>query len=69
VNDARGHFNLSELDKMSAFQRAMLANNMIQRIRNGTMPPPEYLILHPEARLSDAEKKELMEAIQKSLGQ
>lgn len=68
VNNARQGFNLSELNKVPAFMRSQLPNNMAQRIRNGTMPPSDYLMIHPEARLSDTEKQELIQGLQKSLG-
>ena len=32
------------------------------------MPILPYLIAHPEARLSDAEKKELVEGLEKTFG-
>ena len=41
---------------------------MAQQIRSGTMPPADYLLLHPEARLTDAEKEQLIQGLQKSLG-
>jgi hypothetical protein len=67
VHDARAGMNLSELNSMPAFQRRMIANNMATRIRMGTMPPSDYLALHPEARLTDAEKQQLIQGLQNSL--
>ena len=49
-------------------QRRMLAENMANQIRMGSMPPKDYLILHPDARLTEAEKQELIDGLQKSLG-
>ncbi|MSP11729.1 MAG: hypothetical protein EXR62_02105 [Chloroflexi bacterium] len=66
VNCAREQFNLSELNKLPAFMKAQLPNNMAQRIRNATMPPFDYLLMHPEARLSQAEKEQLIRGLQKS---
>ena len=37
-------------------------------VKEGEMPIPPYLIAHPEARLSDAEKKELAEGLEKTFG-
>ena len=34
---------------------------------SGAMPPGDYLLLHPEARLSDAEKQQLIQGLQQSL--
>ena len=36
-------------------------------IQNGSMPPSNYLLLHPEARLTDAEKQQLTQGLQASL--
>lgn len=40
---------------------------VIQQIEEGEMPPASYLPLHPEARLSAAEKAQLIEGLRKSL--
>jgi hypothetical protein len=69
VHDARQAFNMSELDKVPAFIKRQFPNNAGERIRMGTMPPPDYLILHPEARLSEAEKQQLIDGLEKTLGQ
>ena len=37
------------------------------QIRKGEMPLWSYTLLHPEARLTDAEKKELIEGMNKTL--
>ena len=66
VNAGRQQMNVSELDKMPAFRKANLANDMAQQIRSGNMPPSDYLILHPDARLSDAEKQQLIQGLQKT---
>ncbi len=68
VHDARAEMNLSDLDSMPAFQRRSLANNMANQIKSGSMPPKDYLLLHPDARLTDAQKEELIQGLQKSLG-
>ncbi len=36
-------------------------------IENGSMPPNIYLLLHPDARLSPAEKQELIQGLQATL--
>jgi cytochrome c551/c552 len=66
VNAGRQEINVSQLDKMPAFRKANLANDMAQQIRSGNMPPSDYLIMHPEARLSDAEKQQLIQGLQKT---
>jgi len=59
VSDARTKMNFSEWDLP---QREALAT--VDEIRDGNMPLPAYLPLHPEARLSDAEKAELIQGIE-----
>lgn len=67
VNSARQQFNFSELDKMSATRKRRLASDMVDQIRNGVMPPFDYQLLHPEARLSPTEREKLIQGLQNSL--
>lgn len=69
VNEARRQFNLSELNNLASFMRRQLPNNMANALRSGSMPPPDYQMLHPAARLTDAEKQELIQGLQRSLAQ
>ncbi|MBP7601731.1 MAG: heme-binding domain-containing protein [Thermoflexales bacterium] len=68
VATARGDLNLSELDALPAFRRANLGQDMGMRIRNGTMPPADYTLMHPSAVLSEAEKQQLIAGLRLSLG-
>jgi len=36
-------------------------------INEGVMPPPQYLLLHPEARLSASEKQQFVAGLEKSV--
>ncbi len=69
VNEGRQALNLSELDLagLSPARKARLAEEIAQVIRNGTMPPADYLLTHPEARLTDLEKERLIQGIQETL--
>ncbi len=67
VTSARQQFNLSELGNMSSPRKTRLARDMADQIRNGVMPPADYLMLHPEARLSSAEKEQLILGLLSSL--
>ncbi len=69
VNDGRRRLNLSELNNIPAFRRNGLVDEMAQQIRNGAMPPKDYLLVHPTARLTAAEKTQLIEGLTKSLAQ
>jgi hypothetical protein len=42
-------------------------SEMARRIRAGEMPPSEYLLLHPEARLSDEQKAALIAGFEATL--
>lgn len=42
---------------------AEVAEEMIEEIEKGTMPLPDYLSMHPEARLSAKEKQQLIDGI------
>jgi cytochrome c len=57
VREGRDHLNLSLWDQYSAENRIDLLSKMGSQIRQGKMPLRRYLLLHPEARLSDLERK------------
>ncbi len=63
AHNARRTFNFSEWRAgditAAALERA---------IRNGSMPLPQYLWMHPEARLTDAEKEQLIKGLYATLG-
>jgi hypothetical protein len=67
ASGARRELNFSELNIVPQFRAARLPEDAAQQVRTGSMPPADYLILHPDARLSDAEKQQLMEGLQRSL--
>ena len=55
VHRARDEFNLSEWDRLDADDRAELPAKMVEEVEEGAMPLPPYLLIHPEARVSDAD--------------
>ena len=59
VDQGRDHFNLSDWE-----QRPAPGRLMAEAVREGEMPPWFYLPLHPEARLSDAEKEALAQGLE-----
>jgi cytochrome c551/c552 len=63
VNGGRRHLNFSEWDKPQRH-----AKDVTQEVKSGDMPPWFYLPMHPNAKLSNAEKKALMDGAEKSLG-
>lgn len=55
VHRGRGHMNLSHWDGYTGEQKVDLLTKMGVEVRNRRMPLPQYLRLHPEARLSNDE--------------
>ena len=63
VNDGRRHLNFSQWDLPQKH-----AEHVVEEVKSGDMPLWFYVPLHPSAKLSDAEKRALMEGAEKSLG-
>jgi cytochrome c len=61
VAEAREHMNLSHWEQFSAEQKRDLLARIGTELRSRQMPLPRYLVLHPEARLSDAEIQAIYE--------
>ena len=55
VASGRGHMNLSRWNGYPPERQEEILSQMSSLVRNRVMPLPRYLLLHPEARLSDAE--------------
>ena len=61
VNEGREAFNISTLDMGEA-------DEVAETIIEGEMPPKDYQLLHPEARLSPPEKEAFASGLQKTFG-
>lgn len=59
VRQARSHMNLSRWQDYSTDDRLRLLSAIGSAVRNRAMPPQRYLLLHPEARLGDAERQQI----------
>ena len=59
VQQARSHMNLSQWQDYSTDDRLRLLSSMGSAVRNREMPVQRYLLLHPEARLTDAERQQI----------
>jgi hypothetical protein len=68
VNAGRERFNISQVAGGSGFRREGGAGESVQQIRSGQMPLADYLLIHPNANLTAAEKQELMQGLQKTFG-
>jgi hypothetical protein len=64
VLEGREHLNFSDWSN----QRGAGADpgEAAEAISGGQMPPSYYLLIHPDARLSEAETQELIQGLQKS---
>ena len=64
VTEGREHLNFSEFDRP---QRD--ADEAVEMVEKSYMPLTNYTWLHPEARLSDADRKALAAGLQATLGE
>jgi hypothetical protein len=55
VHRARDEFNLSEWGQMDAEDRTELPHEVVEEVEEGAMPLPAYLLIHPEAGVSEAD--------------
>ncbi len=63
VQIGRQHINLSAWEKYSIDNQIDLLGKMSSQLRQGKMPLEKYLLLHPEARLSESERKLIVDWI------
>lgn len=63
VEDGRAHLNFSEWDRPQKE-----AEEAAETVREGEMPLPSYLLTHPAARLSAAERDALIRGLAATLG-
>lgn len=61
VAEGREHMNLSRWDLYDAEQQVNLLAAIGTQLRQQKMPLRQYLLLHPEAKLSDGERKIVMD--------
>jgi len=62
VIEGRGKFNFSDWSN-----RPGELDEMIKTIQAGEMPPVQYWIFHPNSRLNDQQKQDLISALESSL--
>lgn len=65
VEEGREHFNVS----MWNLQKRNKGNEAADELEDGEMPPAIYVINHPEAKLSSAEKQQLIDGLERTFGQ
>lgn len=64
VDEGRAHFNVSEWGRAGKNEGEEAA----EEVQKGAMPLPIYLRMHPEARLTEAEKQQLIAGLQATFG-
>ena len=69
VLSGRRHLNLSEWGASAGASRRpdRVANEVRREISRGDMPPSYYVLVHPDAKLTDAEKQQLIDGLVSSL--
>ncbi len=65
VKEGREHFNVS----MWGIQEKNDGEEAAKSVKEGEMPPFAYLLTHPEARLSESEKRDLIEGLKRTFGE
>jgi len=55
VETARGHMNLSRWQTYDDSEKRLMLAQIGVMVRNHVMPPRRYTLIHPEAKLSEAE--------------
>jgi hypothetical protein len=63
VDEGRDEVNYSEYDR-----RRGEAEESAETVREGSMPPFDYVLAHPDARLTDAEKQALVDGLAATFG-
>jgi hypothetical protein len=61
VRDARSHMNLSRWNDYDSDRRRQILSEIGSLVRNHQMPPRRYVLLHPEAKLSESDADQLYE--------
>jgi cytochrome c len=59
IVEARKHMDLSRWQQMPVEQQQVLTAKIVQEAKSGDMPPPQYLALHWNAKLSKADVQTL----------
>jgi len=61
VNEGRSHLNFSQWLSNKPLRRMSLLEKMYDEVADGAMPLPPYLLMHPNASLTEEKKKILLD--------
>jgi hypothetical protein len=67
VAEGREALNFSEWGRGNGDEAEDALEDVAEVIPEGEMPPANYLLLHPEARLTEEEERQLVEGLRESL--
>jgi len=67
VQEGREKFNLTDLSGMRSQSLSRLPEELAEVVYEGEMPMPIYTIMHPDAKLSKAEQRALVDGLQQTL--
>jgi mono/diheme cytochrome c family protein len=65
VEEGRKHFNVSMWGK----QKKNKGDEAVEEVQEGEMPLVSYLLAHPEAKLTENEKAELIKGLRNTFGE
>ena len=65
VQEGREHFNVS----MWGIQKKNKGDEAAEEVEEGDMPLSSYLLAHPEAKLSQTEKEQLIQGLKNTFGE
>jgi hypothetical protein len=66
IENGKAKLNLSEFGSLSSRRQISRLQQIENQIKDGTMPLPAYQLLHPSARLTEEEKRLLIDWIEKT---
>jgi hypothetical protein len=61
VNEGKHRLNFNEFTTYNEKQKDRKMKGVAESVENGSMPLPSYLIIHKDAKLSDDQKKRLIQ--------
>jgi mono/diheme cytochrome c family protein len=69
VQEGRQNLNFSDINGVQRAARGEGGDEISRVIQNGEMPPFYYILQHTDAKLTGAEKQQLIQGLQASLAQ
>jgi cytochrome c551/c552 len=66
VEGGRNEINFDALNEMPTRRAANTFKHFAEQMNGGLMPPADYMLMHPESRLTEAEREKLLKGLQQS---